>query len=110
MALRPQTTMHGVFSAALLQFIGLYVSDGRPWLMVTDATNMLGADAETRRMGREFFGQHRDRMRYGLHGANVLVRTMFNFFITVCGLQGRAFATRKDALSWLDVAGDYPSV
>ena len=108
LAFEPQAYMRGPVTRALFQFIAPHVADGRPWIMLVDATNVANVDADTRRMAREFFVQHQACMRFGAYGGNLLVRTMFGIFVMTAHLTGQMFLTRDEALGWLGINGDYP--
>ena len=102
---RPHTRLTGETARPLFQFLECCAAGRDTWFMLGDLANLTDVDADTRRQGREFLRGHAAQMRFGAYGANIIIRTMFGFFVSGAGMRGCICATRDEALSWLGISG-----
>jgi hypothetical protein len=77
-------------------------TDGGPFGVLVDCSDIVDADAGWRSVFGQWFRDRRERGRIAWFNANPRVRLLVLMFRKGTGVHGRAFATEAEARAWLE--------
>lgn len=80
-------------------------TEGHPFGLLGDGSNLSGLDAEYRSAWGSFFRQHREDSSTAFFNMGPIVRIAADMFRLGTGLQLKAFANEDDARAWLRQRG-----